>query len=261
MIELNDVMYTYKTKYQTVNALDGVNFKFEVGKFYAIVGRSGSGKSTLLSLMAGLDKPTSGAVLFNGKDTKKLNRDKYRLDNVSVIYQSLNLFPLLTAFENVMFNMEYKGIRGSKAKKRAVEKLESVGIDKSMHGRSPSMLSGGEQQRVAIARALASSTGLILADEPTGNLDSVNSTNVIALLKELAVTENVCLIVVTHDNEVSESADVVVRLSDGKIVEIIDRSKTETVVTQDNEVSESANVVVRLSDGKIVEIVERGNTE
>jgi len=223
MIELNDVMYTYKTKYQKVNALDGVNYKFEIGKFYAIVGRSGSGKSTLLSLMAGLDTPTSGSVIFNEKDTRKLNRDKYRLENVSVIYQSLNLFPLLTAIENVTFNLEYKGFRRSKAKALAVEKLESVGIDKSMHRRMPSMLSGGEQQRVAIARALAASTELILADEPTGNLDSENSTTVIKLLKELAASENVCLIVVTHDPEVAQSADVVIRFSDGKIAEVVEQ--------------------------------------
>jgi len=220
MIELKDVTYTYKTKYQKVNALDGVSFRFGTGKFYAVVGSSGSGKSTLLSLVAGLDTPSSGEVLFDGKDTRKLNRDKYRLEHVSVIYQSLNLFPLLTAMENVTFNIEYKGSRRSKARKLAAEKLESVGIDKSMHRRRPSMLSGGEQQRVAIARALAANTEIILADEPTGSLDSENSRNVVALLKELAASEDVCLIVVTHDPEVAAAADEVIRLSDGKIVDI-----------------------------------------
>ncbi|MCL2249166.1 MAG: ATP-binding cassette domain-containing protein [Oscillospiraceae bacterium] len=233
MIELSDVTYTYKTKYQTVNALDGVSYRFVPGRFYAVVGSSGSGKSTLLSLVAGLDTPSSGSVIFNDKDTRNLNRDKYRLEHVSVIYQSLNLFPLLTAMENVTFNLEYKGTRGSKARKLASEKLESVGIDKGKHGRRPSMLSGGEQQRVAIARALAANTEIILADEPTGSLDSQNSTNVIALLKELAASENVCLIVVTHDPEVAESADVVIRLSDGKILEIIDRADSQAYVEEE----------------------------
>lgn len=220
MIELSDVVYTYKSKYQKVNALDGVSYRFLPGKFYAIVGRSGSGKSTLLSLMAGLDTPTSGSVVFNESDTKKLDRDKFRLRHVSVIYQSLNLFPLLTAMENVTFNLEYKGTRRKKAKKLAAEKLESVGIEENKHKRFPSMLSGGEQQRVAIARALAAGTEIMLADEPTGNLDTENSTNIISLLKELAVSENVCLIVVTHDPEVAKRADVVIRLSDGKIIEV-----------------------------------------
>jgi len=151
--------------------------------------------------------------------TKDFNRDKFRLEHVSVIYQSLNLFPLLTAIENVMFPLEYKGISKSKAKKIAVDKLESVGIDKTKHRRLPSMLSGGEQQRVAIARALASKSEVILADEPTGNLDSENSLNIVQLLKDLAVSENVCVIVVTHDPAVAERADAVVKLSDGKIVD------------------------------------------
>jgi len=215
---LTNVEYTYKSKYQTVNALAGVNYEFLPGKFYAVIGRSGSGKTTMLSLLAGLDLPTSGSVAFGDLDTKKINRDKFRLEHVSVIYQSLNLFPLLTAIENVMFPLEYCGMSKSKAKKIAVEKLESVGIDKPKHRRLPSMLSGGEQQRVAIARALASKSKIILADEPTGNLDTENSLNIVKLLKDLAISENVCVIVVTHDLAVAEQADIVLKLSDGKIV-------------------------------------------
>ena len=216
-MKLKDVEYTYKSKYQTVYALGGISYEFEPGKFYAIVGRSGSGKTTLLSLIAGLDLPNSGSVTFGDKDTKKINRDKLRLEHVSVIYQSLNLFPLLTALENVMFPLEYRGISKKKAKESAIAKLESVGIDKTKHRRKPSMLSGGEQQRVAIARALAANTEIILADEPTGNLDSENSANIVELLKNLASSENVCVIVVTHDPEVAECADVVIELLDGKI--------------------------------------------
>ena len=224
---LTNVEYTYKSKYQTVNALAGVSYEFLPGYFYAIVGRSGSGKTTMLSLMAGLDIPTSGIVAFGEKSTKDFNRDKFRLEHVSVIYQSLNLFPLLTAIENVMFPLEYCGMSRSKAKKLAVDKLESVGIDKPKHRRLPSMLSGGEQQRVAIARALAAKSEVILADEPTGNLDSENSLNIVQLLKELAVSENVCVIVVTHDPAVAERADVVIKLSDGLIVN--DSSVAESV--------------------------------
>jgi putative ABC transport system ATP-binding protein len=219
-ITLNDVRYTYKSKYQTVNALDGVSYEFRPGRFYAVVGRSGSGKTTLLSLMAGLDIPTDGTVVFGEKDTKKIDRDKFRLEHVSVIYQSLNLFPLLSVIENVTFPLEYRGVKKKEAKKLAAQKLESVGIDSGKHRRLPSMLSGGEQQRVAIARALASKTELILADEPTGNLDSENSLNIVQLLKDLAVSEDVCVIVVTHDPAVAERADVVVRLSDGRVASV-----------------------------------------
>ena len=224
-IVINDVKYTYKSKYQTVHALDGVSYTFEPGRFYAVVGRSGSGKTTLLSVMAGLDVPTSGAVMFGEQDTKEIDRDKFRLDHVSVIYQSLNLFPLLTAMENVTFPLEYRGTHKSKAKRIAAKKLENVGIDSSMHDRLPSMLSGGEQQRVAIARALAAKTEIILADEPTGNLDSENSLNIVQLLKDLAVSENVCVIVVTHDPAVAERADIVLRLSDGRIESIEENAK------------------------------------
>ena len=218
LMKIDNVTYSYKSKYQTVNALDGVSYEFEPGKFYAVVGRSGSGKTTLLSLIAGLDLPKSGSVTFGDKETKKMNRDRLRLEHVSVIYQSLNLFPLLTAIENVMFPLEYRGMSRRKAKVLAIEKLESVGIDKTKHRRKPSMLSGGEQQRVAIARALAAKTEIILADEPTGNLDSENSANIVQLLKDLANSENVCVIVVTHDPEVSACADVVISLLDGKLV-------------------------------------------
>ena len=215
---VNDVKYAYKSKYQTVYALNGISYEFEKGRFYAIVGKSGSGKTTLLSLIAGLDNPTSGEIIAGDKNVAKLDRDKFRLQHVSVIYQSYNLFPLLTTLENVMFPLEYKKIRKSKAKKIALEKLSSVGIEGPMLKRLPSMLSGGEQQRVAIARALATETEFILADEPTGNLDTENTANIISLLRELSSKENVCVIVVTHDTDVAEQADTVVRLSDGLIV-------------------------------------------
>ena len=167
--------------------------------------------------MAGLDIPAAGTVTLGDKDTREIDRDSYRLEHVSVIYQSLNLFPLMTVMENVTFPLEYRGVSKAEAKELAALKLEDVGIDSLKHNRLPSMLSGGEQQRVAIARALAAKTEIILADEPTGNLDSENSMNIVELLKNLAISENVCVIVVTHDMAVADCADVVLRLSDGEI--------------------------------------------
>jgi putative ABC transport system ATP-binding protein len=218
-LSLQEVNYVYKNKAHTVRALDGVSYTFQPGIFYAVVGRSGSGKTTLLSMIAGLDTPTQGAVCFDDTDIKNIDRDNYRLSHVSVIYQSLNLLPLLTAIENVTFPLVYRGIPKTEANTAALEKLEKVGINPTMHHRVPSMLSGGEQQRVAIARALAAKTDIILADEPTGNLDTENSQNIVQLLKNLAERENVCVIVVTHDLAVAEQADVVIRISDGRIVE------------------------------------------
>ena len=218
-LTVNNVKYEYRSKYQVVRALAGVSYNFERGRFYSVVGKSGSGKTTLLSLLAGLDNPTEGQILVGDRDVAKIDRDKYRLEHVSVIYQAYNLFPLLTAIENVMFPLEYKKMPKAEARRKAIEKLESVGLDASKHKRLPSMLSGGEQQRVAIARALANDTEFILADEPTGNLDTENSANIVSLLKDLAKKENVCVIVVTHDMDVASEADIMLKLSDGMVVD------------------------------------------
>jgi putative ABC transport system ATP-binding protein len=214
-LALKDVRYTYKTKHQTVKALNGISCEFVQGVFYAIVGKSGSGKTTMLSVIAGLDEVDGGGIFFEGNDINNMNRDRYRLDNVSVIYQSLNLLPLLTVIENTSFPLEYRGVKASEARKAAAEKLLSVGLDEGKFNRLPAMLSGGEQQRVAIARALVANTKIILADEPTGNLDTENSLNIVRLLKNLAASENVCVVVVTHDPAVAEQADVRIRISDG----------------------------------------------
>ena len=217
VLALNEVKYAYKSKHHTVKALDGVSFEFLPGKFYAVMGRSGSGKTTLLSVMAGLDVPDEGRVDFSGTDVKTTDRDRYRLEHVSVIYQGLNLFPLLSAIENVAFPLEYRGVRKAEAFRTAEENLRSVGIESDKFRRLPSTLSGGEQQRVAIARALAAKAEIILADEPTGNLDSENSLNIVQLLRDLAAAHNVCVVVVTHDPEVAERADVVLKISDGRL--------------------------------------------
>jgi len=217
MLKIEDLAYTYKSKYQTVKALKGITYQFEPGKFYALIGKSGSGKTTLLSLLAALDIPTEGRVVFEDKTTAEIDRDLYHRDTVAVIYQSYNLLPLLSVMENVTFPLELKKVND--AKKIAEEKLRAVGLDETYFKRLPAMLSGGEQQRVAIARALASDAKIILADEPTGNLDTENSEIVIDLLQKLAHEEGYCVIVVTHDLSIADKTDEVLRLKDGCLIQ------------------------------------------
>ena len=216
VLKIEDLTYTYKSKYQTVKALKGITYQFEPGRFYALIGRSGSGKTTLLSLLAALDLPTEGQVIYEDKTTTEIDRDLYHRDTVAVIYQSYNLLPLLSVMENVTFPLELKKV--SDARTIAEEKLRSVGLDETYFKRLPAMLSGGEQQRVAIARALASDAKIILADEPTGNLDTENSEIVIDLLQKLAHEEGYCVIVVTHDLSIADKADEVLRLKDGCLI-------------------------------------------
>ena len=217
VLKIEDLAYTYKSKYQTVHALKGITYEFEEGKFYTLIGKSGSGKTTLLSLLAALDLPTEGQVVYGEKTTAEIDRDLYHRDTVAVIYQSYNLLPLLSVMENVTFPLELKKVPD--AKKIAEEKLRAVGLDETYFKRLPAMLSGGEQQRVAIARALASDARIILADEPTGNLDTENSEIVIDLLQKLAHEEGYCVIVVTHDLSIADKADEVLRLKDGALTE------------------------------------------
>ena len=217
MLKIEDLAYTYKSKYQTVKALKGITYAFEPGKFYALIGKSGSGKTTLLSLLAALDIPTEGRVVFEDKTTAEIDRDLYHRDTVAVIYQSYNLLPLLSVMENVTFPLELKKVPD--ARNIAEEKLRAVGLDETYFKRLPAMLSGGEQQRVAIARALASDAKIILADEPTGNLDTENSEIVIDLLQKLAHEEGYCVIVVTHDLSIADKADEVLKLKDGALAD------------------------------------------
>ena len=219
VFELQNVQYTYKTQYQENNVLKGVTHSFGTGAVHAIMGKSGSGKTTLLSLMAGLDLPTAGEVLCDGVSTSKMDLEQYRREKVAVIYQSFRLFPLLTAAENVMYPMELRGISPEEAKKRAVELLKKVGLSDTLFDRFPTMLSGGEQQRVAIARALGMDTRVLLADEPTGNLDDANSEQVMDILIRLAHETDRCVIVVTHDQDLAARADTVVYMQDGLLRE------------------------------------------
>lgn len=212
-LALINVVYRYKNS--QIPAVKSVSFEFGPDKLYTVVGPSGSGKSTLLSLLAGLDLPTEGDITFNGESLLKLNLDYYRRENIAMIFQAFQLFPLLTVIENVCYPMELCGIKPDDAKQRAGQLLESVGITRQQMVRFPSHLSGGEQQRVAIARSLATGAKILLADEPTGNLDGTNTKNVMEILHKLAHEEGYCVIVVTHDLEVAKEADVVLHMKDG----------------------------------------------
>lgn len=214
-ISLNNVSYSYKGKFQTVRAVDNVSYDFEPGKCYAIIGKSGSGKTTLLSLMAGLDLPTEGEILVDGKSTKDWDRNKLRRDAVSVIYQNYNLFPLLTVKENIQYPLSLRKVSKREAAILAQEVRERVELPAAYDKRLPAHLSGGEQQRVAIARTLAQGCKIILADEPTGNLDSTNSRNIVEILCSLAHDDGCTVIIVTHDPAVAEQADTVLQMKDG----------------------------------------------
>jgi putative ABC transport system ATP-binding protein len=194
-----------------------VNCNFEPRKLYAIIGPSGSGKSTLLSILAGLDLPSEGEVFLDESNLRKMDLDRYRRDTVSMIFQAFQLFPLLTATENVCYPLELNGVPPKIAKQQAAQLLLSVGITPEQMKRFPSNLSGGEQQRVAIARSLASGAKILLADEPTGNLDVANTVNIMAILGKLAHEDGYCVIIVTHDTDVAKAADAVYRMTDGVV--------------------------------------------
>ena len=217
MSELTLQQVSYRYPGGSRYALDGISGTFSAGKLYAVIGASGSGKSTLLSLMAGLDRPTEGSLQLNGSDYRSLNLDRCRRQEIAMIFQAFQLFPLLTVLENVCFPMEANGVKQKEAKAKAKELLTSVGISEEQHQRYPANLSGGEQQRVAIARALSSGAGIILADEPTGNLDTANGNQVMEILLRLAHEEGRCVIVVTHDMDIAAQADEVWRMKDGAL--------------------------------------------
>lgn len=217
ILSLCHVSYSYQSRYLTVHAVQDVSCSFETGKFYALTGPSGSGKTTLLSLLAGLDLPTQGEVLFSGSSTAQIDRDRYRRESVSVVYQAFNLFQPLTALENVQYPMQLRHLPRAETKETAKKLLARVGLPPKIEKQYPAMMSGGEQQRVAVARALAAGGRVLLADEPTGNLDSANSENIIAILRALAHEEGLCVIVVTHDPHIAEQADHVYLMRDGKL--------------------------------------------
>lgn len=219
-IEVKEVSYSYQNKYQRIEAVKEVSCDFETGKMYAVTGESGSGKSTFLSLLAGLDCPETGTILIDGKDLSRMDKDVYRREQVSVIYQAFHLFPLLTALENVMYPLEMQNMPRKEAAREAAACLAETGLEEKVFSQYPKMMSGGEQQRVAIARAIAAKGRILLADEPTGNLDSENEENIVEILKRLAHEKDYIVIVVTHNPEIVLQADVRMTMKDGRMLSV-----------------------------------------
>ena len=212
-LQLENLSYKYEKA--SANVLSGVSLNFESGKIYAIVGKSGSGKTTLLSLLSGLAKPTAGKILYDGKDISKIDKYEYRSKYVGVIFQSFNLLPQLTATENVVLSMNIAGMKDKNKTQIAHDLLGKVDIEPEEFDRRVLKLSGGQQQRVAIARALSYNPQIILADEPTGNLDGETQDEIMKIFRRLA-DEGKCVIIVTHSPDVAKAADVKFELRRGK---------------------------------------------
>lgn len=223
MLEVKDVKRSFKSGDYTVNAVSDVSFSVSEGKFVSIVGKSGSGKSTLLSLLGALDKPSAGSIKIDGKNIAKMSDHKlidYRCKTIGFVFQNYNLIPNLTALENVILPMEFANVPRKTRVARGRQLLEQVGLSKDQMERKPGRLSGGQQQRVSIARALANKPKLILADEPTGNLDTQTGKMIFNLLHELARSENTTIITVTHDMSIAGRTDNTFQLQDGTLREI-----------------------------------------
>lgn len=216
LLKVEKVGFTYD---QEKYVLKDISLSFQKGKVYGIFGKSGAGKTTLLSLLAGLEVATEGIISYKGKDLKYINRDDYRCNEIGVVFQSYNLLLHMTALENVLLSMDISHIKGKDKKEKALQLLNKVGLNEEKAGRRVLMLSGGEQQRVAIARALAYDSKLILADEPTGNLDKETEEEILKLLKEVAHRENKCVIIISHSTKVKEISDIVYQLAGGHLRE------------------------------------------
>jgi len=221
MLTMSNVSYCYqKRKEKPENmVLQDVSAAFETGRFYAVYGPSGSGKTTLLSLLGGLDKPTSGEISLDQRDISEIGYHVLRKSHVSYVFQDFHLFTYMSAVENVMLAMHVTGTcREAKvAREKAIQLLASLGMDRKDLFRTVTKLSGGQQQRVALARALSTNASYILADEPTGNLDGMNTENIISILRSLVDDMGKCVIVVTHSSQVKDAADVCYEINDGRL--------------------------------------------
>ena len=218
ILETKDLKKIYGSGENEVHALDGVSISVEEGEFVAIVGTSGSGKSTLLNMLGGLDRPTSGSVVVRGKELMQMKDEQltiFRRRNVGFVFQNYNLLPILNVYENIVYPIE---IDGSKVDKEFVRQIiHNLGSERKLKN-MPNNLSGGQQQRVAIARALATKPAIILADEPTGNLDSKTSMDVILLMQSISREFNQTILMITHNEEIAQMADRIIRIEDGKVV-------------------------------------------
>jgi putative ABC transport system ATP-binding protein len=219
VLTLSNVIYRYEGTKK--NVLKGVDASFEAGNVYTIVGKSGSGKSTLLSLIAGLDVCSEGQILHGDKELKKLDRDEYRAKGIGVVFQSFNLLTNASPVENIVLSMNISGSKEVDKKSYAYSLLEKVGIDRETADRKILKLSGGEQQRVGIARALSHNPDIIIADEPTGNLDKDTEEEILKIFTTLAREEGKCVIIVTHSKKVTTIADMIYGMSDGKMVQMM----------------------------------------
>ena len=218
ILETKDLKKIYGSGENEVHALDGVSISVEEGEFVAIIGTSGSGKSTLLNMLGGLDRPTSGSVVVRGKELMQMKDEQltiFRRRNVGFVFQNYNLLPILNVYENIVYPSE---IDGSKVDKEFVRQIiHNLGLERKLKN-MPNNLSGGQQQRVAIARALATKPAIILADEPTGNLDSKTSMDVILLMQSISRAFNQTILMITHNEEIAQMADRIIRIEDGKVV-------------------------------------------
>ena len=224
ILETKDLRKVYGTGDTAVRALDGVSLRVEQGEFVAIVGTSGSGKSTLLHMLGGLDRPTSGSVLVDGKDIFQLKDEAltiFRRRKIGFVFQSYNLVPVLNVQENIVLPIQLDGRRVDRAFVRQIVRI--LGLEERLEA-LPSQLSGGQQQRVAIARALAAAPAIILADEPTGNLDSRTSQDVLSLMKITSQKFSQTIVMITHNEEIAQMADRILRIEDGRIVSGRDRT-------------------------------------
>lgn len=222
VISVKDLYKIYRVGDSKVRALNGVSFTIEKGEFCAIVGTSGSGKSTLLNMLAGLEKPTKGEIVIAGEHMENKNENqlvKFRREHIGFIFQSFNLLPTMNALENIAMPLTFQGMDKAKRLKKAEEVLDLVGLSKHKNHK-PTQMSGGQQQRVGIARALVVQPEIIFADEPTGNLDSKTSAEVMNLIKKIIREKNQTLVMVTHDDHLASFADRIFRISDGKIISI-----------------------------------------
>ncbi|MBE5876180.1 MAG: ABC transporter ATP-binding protein [Lachnospiraceae bacterium] len=225
VITVKDLYKVYRIGDNKVRALNGVSFTINKGEFCAIVGTSGSGKSTLLNMLAGLEKPTKGEIIIAGEHMENKTENqlvKFRRKHIGFIFQSYNLMGTMNAVENVALPLVFQGVPKKERMKRARKMVHLVGLDKHWKHK-PNQMSGGQQQRVGVARALVVEPNIIFADEPTGNLDSVTSEEIMALMRKVVEEKQQTLIMVTHDNQLAEYADKIIRIKDGKIIELIDK--------------------------------------
>lgn len=222
IIELSNLRKVYRIGNEKVVALDNISLNIKKGEFCCLLGTSGSGKSTMLNMMAGLEKPTKGTIRIKGQAVEKMSEKKlarFRQEHLGFVFQSYNLLPMLTATENVSLPLTFKGMSRSKRDKKAKEILKAVGL--ATHEKhKPSQMSGGQQQRVGIARAFVAMPEIVFADEPTGNLDSKTTKEVMALITQMARENNQTLVIVTHDLEIARYADTIVHILDGNIEKI-----------------------------------------